>query len=558
MQRRRSPKGGAIRTIGDFAAANYHHCFWSTASVVVLCVACGSETADGVNGPAAGSPSWPGGSSPVGGAAGAKNEGAAGNTSGVGNTSAGAGTGATGGTTMGPGGSAGSGPLAGATIVNDRFWLDTAGTPIYSQGGGVLQVGDTYYWYGVKYRGAVSYAANPDRKNGDIAFEGITTYSSKDLVSWKLEATDKPQNTGGWFGRLGVAYHAATKKYVLAAQGGGGLYFATSDRPNGGFVFDNVQTDLPGIVNGSTGDQTIFQDDDGQAYLISSSSSGRANRYVSPLRASDFLKAEEAWFVYKGGGREGNCMFKHAGTYYHCSSDLHGWNTSQTYCVSATDLKGPWNAEFVMAGTAADYSHVTQTGFFISVKGSEQTTVIYAGDRWANFAGNGIGFNQWLPLSFENGEPLFHSLSAWTLDVAKGTWQVAKQNNYALNPSFEADRVKVTKPVGWQATGGGNVEDGYTGRWSWQLTGSASLAQDIPALPNGTYALSVWVKSSAAGANLYITDQGGTMMSAPVPAADTWTEVKVGGIAVTSGKAEIGVTSSSATVKVDDFMLVAE
>jgi hypothetical protein len=60
------------------------------------------------------------------------------------------------------------------------------------------------------------------------------------------------------------------------------------------------QTDLPGIVNGSTRDQTIFRDDDGQAYLISSSSSGRANRYVSPLRASDFLKAEEGLVRLQG------------------------------------------------------------------------------------------------------------------------------------------------------------------------------------------------------------------------------------------------------------------
>lgn len=547
---------GCDARVCRFGDENRPRHVWGTMLAgALLCIACGAETAD------PGSPSAPGGS-PLGsgGAAGATSEGGRKTSGGAGAAAATGGT-TTGGAGSGSGGfsgAAGGGPVKGATIINDRFWLDTDGTPIYSQGGGVLQVGDTYYWYGVTYRGAVSYAANPDGKNGDIAFEGITTYSSKDLVSWKLEATDKPQNTGGWFGRLGVAYHAATKKYVLAAQGGGGLYFATSDRPNGGFVFDNVQTDLPGIVNGATGDQTIFQDDDGQAYLISSSSSGRANRYVSPLRASDFLRADEAWFVYKGAGREGNCMFKHAGTYYHCSSDLHGWNTSQTYCVSATDLKGPWSAEFVMVGTEADYSHVTQTGFFISVKGSQQTTVIYAGDRWANFAGNGIGFNQWLPLSFESGEPLFHSLSAWTLDVAKGTWQVAKQNNYALNPSFEADRVKVTKPVGWQATGGANIEDGYTGRWSWQLTGSASLAHDISALPNGSYALSVWVKSSAAGASLNITDQGGEMMSTPVPAVDSWTEVKLGGIAVTSGKAEIGVTSSGANVTVDDFVLVAE
>lgn len=524
-------------------------------SVAALGVACSTETTEPAVG-AAGSRPAPGGA----GAAGVTSEGGAGSPSaGAGGVAASGGTIATGGTTAGgSSGDAGSGPVEGATIINDRFWLDTSGVPVYSQGGGVLQVGDTYYWYGVKYRGAVTYAANPDGKNGDIAFEGVTTYSSKDLVNWKLEATDKLQNAGGWFGRLGVAYHAATKKYVLAAQGGGGLYFATSDRPNGGFVFDNVQTNLPGIVNGATGDQTIFQDDDGQAYLISSSSNGRANRYVSPLRASDFLTAEEAWFVYKGGGREGNCMFKHAGTYYHCSSDLHGWNTSQTYCVSATDLRGPWSAEFVMSGTESDYSHVTQTGFFISVRGSEQTTVIFAGDRWANFAGNGIGFNQWMPLSFENGEPRFHSLSAWNLDVTTGRWRVAKENNYALNPSFEADRTSVTKPVGWQATGGTNVEDGHTGRWSWQLTGSASLVHDIAALPNGGYSLSVRVKSSAAGANLYITDHGGAMMSRSIAAGNDWVEVKLDGIAVTSGKAQIGVNSSGATVAVDDFVLAAE
>ena len=46
-------------------------------------------------------------------------------------------------------------PDGGALIDNDRFWKDTTGTPLYSQGGGVLQVGSTYYtWYGVKYGGA--------------------------------------------------------------------------------------------------------------------------------------------------------------------------------------------------------------------------------------------------------------------------------------------------------------------------------------------------------------------------------------------------------------------
>lgn len=456
-----------------------------------------------------------------------------------------------------PGGGSTSVPTEGATIENDRFWLDAAGTPIYSQGGGVLQVGDTFYWYGVKYGGAVTYAADPHGKVSDTSFQGVTTYSSKDLVHWKLEATDKLSNAGGWFGRLGVAYNSKTKKYVLAAQGGGGLYFATSDRPSGGFVFDNVQTNLPGIVNGATGDQTIFQDDDGQAYLISSSSSGRANRYVSPLRASDFLAAEEAWFVYKGGGREGNCLFKYASTYYHCSSDLHGWNTSQTYCVSATNLKGPWSAEFVMAGTEADYSHVTQTGFFFNVKGSAQTTVVFAGDRWADFAGNGLGYNQWMPLSFDGGKPLFNSLSAWTIDMAKGTWSVAKQNNWSLNPSFEADRIAVTTPVGWKSIGGSNAKDSRNGNWSWQLTGNGSLSQSLTKLPNGTYTLSVWAKSSAAGAALSVQNHGGAAASTTIPAANAWREVELTGVVVTSGRADLSVTSSGQTVAIDDISFVS-
>ena len=220
-----------------------------------------------------------------GGDAGTMGTGGSGGSSGAGGAiggAAGGGGGGTAGATGGAGrGGAGAGGATsgGATIVNDTFWKDTAGDLIYSQGGGALRVGDTYYWYGVKYAGAVTYAANPTGKNSSTGFQGITTYSSTDLANWKLETVSKPTNTGGWFGRLGVVYHAATKKYVLVAQGGGGLYFATADAPGGPFVYSNVQTNSPGIANGSTGDQTMFQDDDGPLISSRSSSSGR----VEPL-----------------------------------------------------------------------------------------------------------------------------------------------------------------------------------------------------------------------------------------------------------------------------------
>ncbi|WP_433934199.1 family 43 glycosylhydrolase [Sorangium cellulosum] len=526
-------------------------------------LACGSDRPESTGSPADGTGSPAGGTGSPAGGTGATGSGGT-STSGNSGSGGGGGTVGAGGTSASGGASGsggGSGGLGGATIFNDTFWKDTSGTPIYSQGGGVLQVGDTYYWYGVQYRGARSYVDNPV-KNGDTTFEGITTYSSKDLVNWKHEATDKPAGVGGWFGRLGVAYNENTRKYVLVAQAWVGgdassVYFATSDSPAGGFVYEHVQANPPGIANGGTGDQTIFQDDDGQAYMISSSQEGRSNRYVSPLRASDFLQVEQAIPVYRGGGREGNCMFKHEGTYYFCSSDLHGWNTSATYCVSATNIRGPWSEEFVMKNTELDYSHVTQTGFFIHVYGTEQTTIIYAGDRWADFAGNGIGFNQWVPLSFRGGEPYFHSLSAWTLNATTGRWAVAPENNWVLNPTFEADRITVSTPVGWSASNGSNSQDGHTGRWSWQLNGTASLSQSVADLPNGTYTLEVWAKSNGAGAELYIQNYGGPGKIAPIPESTSWSRVTIGDIAVSDGRAELGVKSSGQTVKVDDFTLIA-
>lgn len=453
----------------------------------------------------------------------------------------------------GTGGSA-TGGNTGAIIRNDVFWEDTSGNFIYSQGGGVLQVGDTYYWYGVKYGGAVTYAANPTSKNDDISFAGVTIYSSKDLANWKLENTVKVSNAGGWFGRIGVVYHAGTKKYVLVGQGGAGEYFATSDTPTGNFVYNNSVGTLSGIANGGTGDQTTFQDDDGKAYVICSSKSGRSNLYVVPLRESDYLALGTPTRIFNGAGREGNAMFKYNGRYYFCSSDLHGWNSSHTYCISATNILGPYGAEFVMTNTDPDYSHVTQTGFFVTVKGSAGSFVIFAGDRWSDFAGNGLGYNQWMPITFEGTNPIFHSLSEWSIDAAAGTWSVGANNNYALNPSFEADRVTVTTPVGWTTTNGSNSTGArHTGRWGWQISSGGSLDQKVVNLPNGMYKLSVWVKGAASGAQLYAKGFGETAMSASLGSGSSWTNVTLPGIAVTNGTCQIGVTGGA---QVDDFMFV--
>jgi len=189
----------------------------------------------------------------------------------------------------------------------------------------------------------------------------------------------------------------------------------------------------------------------------------------------------------------------------------------------ADNIYGPYSEWKVMDGTDEDFSHVTQTGFFYTIKGTKQETVIFCGDRWSDFAGNGLGYNQWVPLTVNGNNVKFNSLSEWSVDSNTGEWSVGQGNNYCLNPSFEADRVQQTTLAGWRAWGTGtkNKSGGHTGNFCaeiWaQSAHEGSFVQDVT-LPNGTYNLSAWVKSSGGQkiANIYVKNFGGSEMNVSI------------------------------------------
>jgi hypothetical protein len=210
-----------------------------------------------------------------------------------------------------------------------------------------------------------------------------------------------------------------------------------------------------------------------------------------------------------------------------------------------------------MPGTEMDYSHVTQTGFFVTVQGTEETTVLYAGDRWADFAWNGIGYNQWVPITKEGGQLQFHSMSQWEFNAATGEWRVGPENNYILNPDFQADRITVSNLRGWTNTGGSvtNVEPGANGsRFALQVSNSGSTRQQID-VPAGTYALSVDAQGSAG--QVVVTGADGNEHTLSIPSSGGWTERGLTDIELPSGTATVTVRASgSGAVRVDDFYLV--
>lgn len=499
-------------------------------------------------------------------------------------------------------------------INNDTFWKTTSGSYIYSQGGGIFRFPDAdgvehYYWYGVKYQEAVDYCpkALAGSKSNITNFLSVTCYRSDDLVNWTfVNDVLTPASAGWayWVGRLGVAYIEEAKKYALLVQFNDNVLVATCNTPTGNFQRHNQidMTDIIGTPN--TGDQTVFTDPDtGKSYLCYSYGKGRSRIYLSEIGvcADGKIGLKDCHQIYKGAGREGDCMFKYQGKYYVCASDLYGWNASNVYYLEASNIYGPYtptNNMQVMPGSDDDYGHVTQTGFFYTVRGSKQETVIYCGDRWAGFAGNGNGFNQWCPLSFVNDKPYFNSLSQWHLDAGTGEWWVGKNNNYVKNFSFDADRVNIpssNKPSqsylrGWttEVMKGNKVAIGdenspvlngknsstdravVMGNYCLNISDKADFQRKVyqkisstayVQLADGRYTLTAYAKAGSQFNELYMyATSGNETLKATITEADNqWRQYTISDIVIEGGAVEVGFYAdgkADAWCHIDDVALV--
>lgn len=538
-------------------------------------------------------------------------------------------------------------------ITNDVFYRDTDGNPIQSQAGNIQKFGDKYYWYGARYSSGKTYYETNGAQTGGSNFEAVTCYSSTDLVNWDYEGdalTKAGLNASmvWWVGRMGVMYNEKNDNYVLISQFSGALkngkwpklIFATSDSPTGPFTVVESQDSLKplGCFSDGTGDQTVFVDDDGTPYLIFCSDGVTVPPYQqdpdNTLRErdiiyvgefnEDYTQIEKITKVYEGneeygrsGGREANSMFTINGKYYLVSSDLRGWNSSPSFVMIGdsptgpfTDINGKANSSLPMEGGVSTFSHVSQVSNFVKVQGTEDTLILFLGDRWSDMAGNGIGYNAWCPITFaEDGiTPIFNDVSQFEIDLEKGTWSVGENNNYIHNPSFECDRVAgalgaiqsyVNTPNGWEVEStagqvaqinyGGNrgtsaaekefqlLTDGKAycspifGNYSWyhgytkRNEGTDAYKtrtkQTITNLEDGSYTMYGWVRSSGgqAACDMYLKSGDQEYKASLANKMDDWTQVVLSDVQITGGQCEIGVYSDAAAdqwVMFDDLALI--
>ncbi len=276
-------------------------------------------------------------------------------------------------------------PSQAGQILPGKLWRDTSGRAIQAHGGGILKVGDLFYWYG------------EEKSQGYNNKVGVSCYSSRDLVTWKWESIALPSSgfpeefrDGGVCERPKVVYNARSKKYVMWSHLDARGYavskpgVAIADKPTGPFTFLEDKSVRP-VADSTFRDMNLWVDDDGKAYSFYS---GEDNWTMHIVRLNDDYTAPETpmvegktWaraFVRKM--REAPAPFKWKGKYFILTSGCTGWAPNPAAYAVADSPLGPWTEHpnpFV--GEGANTTFASQSTFVLPLGGDQ---FMYLGDRW--------------------------------------------------------------------------------------------------------------------------------------------------------------------------------
>ena len=322
-------------------------------------------------------------------------------------------------------------------IYSGVAWFDDRGKTVSAHGAGIWKEGERFHLFG------------EFKRDDSNEFNGFSCYSSTDLMNWKFERIALPVQKGGRLGpnRVGerpkVMKCPKTGEFVMFMHTDDINYkdqavgYATCKTVNGEYKFQGTLNFDGKPIR--LWDMGVFQDADGMGYLITHG----GNLY---RLGEDYRSISKQ--VVKGmtHGCEAPAIFKREGLYYWLGSGLTAWERNDNDYFTATSLEGPWKkrGHFAPEGKLTWNS---QTTFVLPVVGSETTTFMFMGDRWAHPLQNSAATYVWQPLEFgRDGSmslPTFHQ--GWRVDPATGIWSAAKLGEEHL--------VDVRAAKGIQSTG---------------------------------------------------------------------------------------------------------
>jgi len=291
-------------------------------------------------------------------------------------------------------------------IVPGTPWYDQNGDKISAHGSGILYYNNVYYWYGE--------AEDPNHL-------GVACYASTDLLNWEnkgivfnVSAASNGTDSDYIIERPKVIYNNKTNLFVLWMHHDNSDYtlahtaVAISRFPDQ--VFSFVSTFRP---NGEESrDMTVYQDEDGAAYLIRASGHTNLGIAISPL-TSDYLNVLPQ-ISYINQSREAPALLKYQGFYYLIVSHCSGWAYNPADLWVSDSLSSTWKEVGNPTGNSTTYD--SQSTFFITLTGKYDSHFIFMADRW-NYPELSDASYIWLPVTFDGATLQIPWYNSWDFSV---------------------------------------------------------------------------------------------------------------------------------------------
>ncbi len=291
-------------------------------------------------------------------------------------------------------------------------WLDDRGKLIQAHGGGIIKLGQEWFWFG------------EDRtRTNDPGKRYVACYSSKDLIRWQFHrqvvALSDPEHLGErWvFERPKVFYNSRTKKFVMYVHLDDASYklarvaVLTSDKVDGDYTY--VRSFRP--LDQESRDIGQFIDDDGTAYLIFESRPTHGF-FIAQLSDDFMTVAKQTSFIE--APLEGGAIVHLDKTYYVLGSHLTGWKANPNVYATASTLSGPWSTMRDIAPPEVN-TYDSQSSMLLKIKGTKKTSLIYVGDRWTPKELWNSRYI-WMPLEMDHNTLTLPKPQPWTIDVKTG------------------------------------------------------------------------------------------------------------------------------------------
>jgi hypothetical protein len=299
------------------------------------------------------------------------------------------------------------------TIIPGALWPDQNGHHIQAHGGGVIRIGNLYFWYG------------EERARGlDTNFRYVSCYSSRDLIHWTFRGDvaklADPERLGyRWIlERPKVYYIHKTRQYVMYFHLDSRNYqfarvgIAVSKHATGPFRYLKCFRPL----GHESRDIGQFIDDDNTNYLVFED---RALGFHIVRLSADGLDIDKEMSLIREP-MEGGAIVHYKGLYYSIGSALTGWKPNPNKYATAPSLEGPWTEFRDIAPPASD-TWQSQSTMLLKIAGSKDTTVIFMGDQWRPKEQWDSRY-LWMPLQIGDGRLWLPEPKPWTIDIRTGQW----------------------------------------------------------------------------------------------------------------------------------------